>query len=295
VARVDDQQRSRKDPGRPRIVVVSGGTDGMGRALALTRAARGDTVVVLGSNAVKGEQLLRDAAGSSGRVEFIRVDLASIRATRSAVAAIAERHEVVDALTLFANRQAPARTTTVDGLEKTFAVYYLSRYLLGHGLSPLLHRSPSSVIVNVAGVGTVRGGVHWDDLQLEHGYRMVTAQLQAGRANDLLGVAFSAAPSNAVPYVLYHPGFTRSGDLTPLPAVLRVAIRAAARVAARPIEKSIAPIDRLIDQPPEVPLTAIDRGRALPLTLPTLDAGDAERLAVATAALLAQFPDPGTL
>lgn len=32
--------------GTARVVVISGGTDGMGRALALARAARGDRVVV---------------------------------------------------------------------------------------------------------------------------------------------------------------------------------------------------------------------------------------------------------
>lgn len=278
-------------PRQPRVIVITGGTDGMGRALALERARRGDRVVVVGSNAEKGRRVVAEAAGAGAgstgdRVEFIRADLSSVAETRAAIAEIGGRHRAVDALCLFANRQSPRRTLTGEGLERTFALYYLSRYLFSHELAPALRRSWSPVIVNVAGVGATKGSVHWDDLQLERKYGTITAQLQAGRANDLLGVAYAAGAESPVPYVLYHPGFTKSGDLTPLPAPARVFIRVAAAVAARPIERAVAPVHGFIDHPPAAPLTAVDRGRELPLTLGTLDLGNAERLAGATRSLL---------
>ncbi|RRS01365.1 SDR family NAD(P)-dependent oxidoreductase [Glycomyces terrestris] len=277
---------------RPRVIVVSGGTDGMGRALTLARAERGDQVVALGSNPAKGRQLVAEAEriGAADRVRFLQADLSSVEATRRAVREITGRHEAVDALCLFANRQSPKRATTSEGLERTFALYYLSRYLLGHELTPLLRRSSAPVIVNVAGVGVTKGAVHWDDLQLERKYHLVTAQLQAGRANDLLGVAYASQADNPVRYVLYHPGFTKSGDLSPLPAAARLAIRVLGAFAARPVEQSIAPLHGLIDNPPSVPLTAIDRGTSLPLTLRTLDPANAQRLAKATEKLLDALP-----
>jgi NAD(P)-dependent dehydrogenase (short-subunit alcohol dehydrogenase family) len=256
----------------------------MGRALTLARAARGDRVLAIGSNAGKGERLLADAP-AAGRIDFIRADLATIAGTRGAIAAITELALAIDALALFANRQAPRRTQTPEGLEATFALYYLSRYLLSHELTPALSASASPVIVNVAGTGIIRGAICWEDLQLTRGYSMIRAQLQAGRANDLLGVAYAAAHGGTVPYVLYHPGFTRSGDLSVLPAPLRLAARAAARLA-RPVEASVAPVHDFIDRPPSAPLTAIDRGRPVPPGLPTLDPADASRLARVTSALL---------
>ena len=249
-----------------RVTVVSGGTNGMGRALALARLARGDQVVAIGSDPAKG-RALGDA------ITFLRADLTSIADTRRVIAAVLERWPVVDALALFANRQAPARISTVDGLEATFALYYLSRHLLSHGLRDALDRAPTPVIVNVAGVGITRGSIQWTDLQLRRRYRMITAQLQAARANDLLGVDFAATSGSRARYVLYHPGFTRSGDLSALPAPLRAAIRVAAKVAARPVEASVRPVVDWIDTPPAAPLTAVDRGRSLPLDLPTLDSG----------------------
>ncbi|MFI5940179.1 SDR family NAD(P)-dependent oxidoreductase [Streptomyces uncialis] len=281
------------EPGPPRpdhrrVVVVSGGTDGMGRALALARAGRGDSVVAIGSDRDKGRRLLADAErlGAQGRIDFVPADLSSVAGTRAVIDRIGELHQVVDALGLFANRQSTRRVVTAEGLERTFALYYVSRYLLGHGLAPLLRRSATPVIVNVAGTGVVQGRVHWDDLQLERRYRTITAQLQAGRANDLLGVAFVRSADNPIRYALYHPGFTRSGDLGPLPAPVRLLIRATARLAARPVEESVAPVHGFIDHPPAAPLTAIDRGKPVPPTLRTQDPADAERLAEMTEALL---------
>jgi Dehydrogenases with different specificities (related to short-chain alcohol dehydrogenases) len=263
------------------VTVISGGTDGMGRALLQARLARGDDIVAIGSNPEKG----RAIQALSDRVQFLQVDLSSVAATRSAIEIIKERWPVIDALALFANRPAPRRVETREGLEQTFALYYLSRYLLCHGLREALDRAEHPVIINVAGVGITKGTIHWDDLQLRSRYRIIDAQLQAGRANDLLGVDFAANSGSRARYVLYHPGFTRSGDLTRLPAPMRIAIRAAA-VFARPVERSVAPIVEWIDHPPSAALTANDRGRPVPLTIPTLDPAAARRLSTVTAQLL---------
>jgi NAD(P)-dependent dehydrogenase (short-subunit alcohol dehydrogenase family) len=270
------------------MIVIGGGTDGMGRGLALARAIRGDRVIAIGNSESKGTALVAEAAarGVGERIRFFRADLSTIAGTRQVMDRIAADYQVVDALALFANRQGPTRRVTAEGLENTFALYYLSRYLLGYGLLPLLSTSDSPVVVNVAGVGMTKGSIHWDDLQLERKYSMIQAQLQAGRANDLLGVAFAERVGVRVPYVLYHPGFTKSGDLSSLPAAIRAAIKLAAKLSAHSIEESIAPIHEFIENPPDAPLSAIDRGKHLPLTLETLDPADAKRLAEATEDLL---------
>ncbi|TCB88281.1 SDR family NAD(P)-dependent oxidoreductase [Micromonospora zingiberis] len=261
------------------VVVVSGGTNGMGRALALGRAERGNRVLVLGRNRERGEAL-----GASA-IDFLPVDLSSVAETRQAIAHILTEYQVVDALALFANAVAPRRIVTGEGLERTFALYYLSRYLLSFGLRPALDRAIAPVIVNVAGVGVTKGGVRWSDPQLASGYSMVSAQLQAGRANDLLGVGFAQRSDSRARYVLYHPGFTRSGDRSPLPLVLH-GLLAAVSVTAKPIADAVAPIHQFLDTPPAAPLTAIDRDKRLPLSFPTLDPQNAGRLMDLTEELL---------
>ncbi|MGI5221700.1 SDR family NAD(P)-dependent oxidoreductase [Nocardia sp. CA-290969] len=270
-----------------RTVVISGGTDGMGRAFALDRLARGDRVVAIGSNPAKGDALIAAAGSDADRVRFLRADLSSVAETRRIVTEIESAYEVVDALLLFANRTSPKRVQTAEGFERTFALYYLSRYLLSYGLAPLLERSAQPVIVNIAGVGTRKGAVNWDDPHLTRGYSVVRAQLQAGRANDLLGVSFAARFGGKIGYVLYHPGFTRSGDLSPLNPVARTVIRTLAALAARPVPSAIHPIHAFVDIPSTVPLRAIDRDRTLDLSLSTLDPVAADRLARLTEDLLA--------
>ncbi|MGP4113353.1 SDR family NAD(P)-dependent oxidoreductase [Streptomyces sp. 4N509B] len=272
-------------PGQPaKTVVISGGTDGMGRETALRRLAHGDHVTVIGSNPAKGKALLAEV--DNPRLRFVRADLSSIAEVERVVAAIAERHEAIDALALFANRVRPRRQETVDGLEHTFALYYLSRYLLSHRLVPLLDAAPAPVVVNVAGVGTTAGRIHWDDPQLTRRYGQVRAQLQAGRANDLLGVAFAGRASTRARYVLYHPGFTRSGADAHSSPLIRGSIRLLARLFARPVAEAVRPIVDWIDHPPPEPLTAVDRGSRLDLSLRTLDPDDAARLATYTEGLL---------
>ncbi|APE33572.1 short-chain dehydrogenase [Nocardia mangyaensis] len=271
----------------------------MGRAVVLGRADRGDQVLAVGSHPAKGDRLLAaaEATDLGDRVRFLAADLSTIKGTEKVLEYVAAEYETIDALVLAANRQSPKRIETSDGFESTFALYYLSRYLLGHGLMPtLVAGTRRSVIVNIAGVGLTSGRIHWDDLQLRDRYRTITAQLQAGRANDLLGVAMAAQYGQQVPYVLYHPGFTRSGDsaMEQINPLTRALIKTIARVAARPVEKAIMPVHDFIEAPPTQPLTAIDRGKPVPLDLKTLDPDAARRLADVTACLINDGSRPTT-
>jgi NAD(P)-dependent dehydrogenase (short-subunit alcohol dehydrogenase family) len=259
-----------------KTVVISGGTSGMGRATALARHALGDRVIVLGSSA---------EPDLPAGITYVRADLSVVGEVSRVVSWLRDLDRI-DALALFANRLSPRRVETVDGLEHTFALYYLSRYLLSHRLAPLLDAAPTPVIINVAGVGSTAGGILWDDSQQASSYRMIRAQIQACRANDLLGVDFAAAAAHKARYVLYHPGFTRSGlDHHPSP-VVRFALKTLARFKARPVAESIRPIVEWIDHPPTDPLTAVDRGAAVDLSLSTLDPAAASRLAEYTRGLV---------
>ncbi|TCP57483.1 NAD(P)-dependent dehydrogenase (short-subunit alcohol dehydrogenase family) [Tamaricihabitans halophyticus] len=266
-----------------RTVVISGATDGMGRATALERLRRGDTVIAIGSNGAKGRSLVAEA-GAGDRLRFIQADLSSLAEIDRTIGEIKQHSGGVDALVLFANRQSPKRRETPDGLEHTFALYYLSRYLLTRELTPLLDASSNPVIISVAGVGNKAGEIHWDDLQLTRRYSTIRAQLQAGRANDLLGVA--VAKHCKARFVMYHPGFTRSGDTGMFNPVIRLALTVLGKVAARSVASAVEPIHGFIDNPPEQPLTAIDRGKHVDPSLRTLDPAAADRLATVTEELL---------
>ncbi|MGW5260658.1 SDR family NAD(P)-dependent oxidoreductase [Microbispora sp. NPDC004025] len=272
-----------------RTYVITGGTDGMGKGLALRLLGRGDRVIAVASGASKGRLLLAEAEriGGADRAVFVPADLSTLAGMRAVLGEIATVTDSVDGVVFGAQRFRPRREETEDGFEFTFALAYLSRYVLGHGLVPALERAGAPVIVNIAGPGGLPGAVHWDDLQLREGYKGIRAAMQSSRCNDLLGVDFPRRhPGARTRYVLYNPGFVRTSMADPLPRHQRILTKALARVFAQPVEKAILPVIRLLDRPPAEPVTAFMRGKPLPLEGEDFDPGRARRLDEVTSRLL---------
>jgi NAD(P)-dependent dehydrogenase (short-subunit alcohol dehydrogenase family) len=265
-------------------LVVAGGTTGMGRALAQHYLAKGARVTVIGSNATRGQAFLEQAA--TDRATFIQADLTSVAENRRVIKEVTARHDSLDALVLSAMRHFPKRVVTQDGHEGVFSLYYVSRFLLSHGMTDLLERGDNPFIVNICGVGVTKGEIHWDDLTLEKNYSAIRAMLQGGRATDLQGVEYPQIhPEGRTRYLLYHPGFTNSGTET-LNQPAKTAIKLLAHLAAQSPEKAIDPIIDLIKRPPEGRFLAYDRRKPVEPTLKTLNATNATRLYELTSHLL---------
>ncbi|WP_280378618.1 TIGR03618 family F420-dependent PPOX class oxidoreductase [Nocardia wallacei] len=272
-------------------LVVAGGTDGMGRAVALRRLAAGDAVVVVGRDRAKGQAFLEDAAElwAAERAYFVAADLSSVGATRAAIAEIRERFDTLDALLLCARHFRSERAVTEEGFEYNFALFYLSRFVFSHNLVDLLDRAERPVIVNVAGPGSGTGAIRWDDLEGERGYDGGHALTQGGQLNDLLGVRFARARVSArTRYVLLHPGVVNtalSGDYD-APTAARIEHM---RRGALSIDEAIVPILEVLDNPPAEPLTAIVAGRPLDVHGPAFDPEAADRLHTETVRLLGRL------
>ncbi|MYR46962.1 SDR family NAD(P)-dependent oxidoreductase, partial [Streptomyces sp. SID5910] len=144
-----------------KTLVIAGGTDGIGKALAERQLARGDTVFVIGRNPAKGRAFLAEAArhGAADRARFLTADLSLLARTSAVVDEITRETPSVDALVLCARHYQYRRTVTTEGYEENFALFYLSRYLLGHGLVESLRKAEQPVVVNVAGPGAGLGVV----------------------------------------------------------------------------------------------------------------------------------------
>ncbi|MFK3983845.1 hypothetical protein ACI2K4_26125 [Micromonospora sp. NPDC050397] len=239
-----------------RTVVIAGGTRGIGGALAGRLRRAGDRVLALGS---------ADA------------DLTSIRQTAALVSRLPDK---IDVLVLAAGRFDRRRIVTDEGLEQTFAIGVLSRYLLAELLRPALDRAAEAIVLNLSGTGGIPAGhIHWDDLQLSRGYSLFNATMQGARANDLLGVGFAAHdPHSRIRYVLYNPLFVNSGMHRQFTQPTRALVGAAAAVFGASTDATAERLATLLAQPPTAPLTALRRGRPVPLTRPEFDHRAAARL-----------------
>ncbi|RSN31962.1 oxidoreductase [Amycolatopsis sp. WAC 01416] len=265
-----------------KTIVISGGTDGMGKALAMEYLGRGDTVVVLGRDPAKGAVF-----AESGGATFIQADLGLVACNHEVVERVTTRFPVVDALVLCARHFRSTRVETAEGIESTFALEYLSRYLLSHGLAAALGRAERPVVVNVSGPGVSKPEIRWHDLSLTRGYDGVAAQMQAGRANDLLGVAFAAEhAASGISSVLLNPGGVSTSFSGDYDAATAAHVEALKRYG-KPVEEGIVPIIARVDDPPAEPLSAFVEGRRIAVTGPGFEPGAAKRLAEVTRRLLA--------
>jgi NAD(P)-dependent dehydrogenase (short-subunit alcohol dehydrogenase family) len=156
-------------------VLVTGATDGLGRALATRLAGEGATVIAHARSEERGREALADLLDGPGDVQLVVGDLASL----SAVRALAD--QVPDRLDVLVNNAgigfAGGREESADGYELRFAVNYLAGFLLASLLRERMVASAPARIVNVASAG--QQAIDFDDVMLERGYDGARAYRQS--------------------------------------------------------------------------------------------------------------------
>jgi len=163
-----------------KIVLITGGTGGIGKQVALTLAKMGAQVIVTGRNKVSGEAAVAEIKQASGNpnVELLLADLTKQSALRALVAEFKARQTRLDVLINNAGLAAEGRQVTEDGLESNFAVNVIAPFLLTKLLLDVLQAGPSARIINVTG-GDVPRTLDLDNLQGERSFVGLTAYSQS--------------------------------------------------------------------------------------------------------------------
>ncbi len=176
--------------GDGRVCLVTGGTGGIGAAVALAVARAGASVVVTGRDAGRGRALLAElrALAPDGEHAFVPADLALLESTAALADTVLDLAPRLDAVVLCAGVLARVPEWTAEGLERAFVVNYLSRYLLLRRLLPALVAAPSGRAVLVANAGRYRDTLDLDDLQHRRGRPGLAVAGRTQFANDLLAV-----------------------------------------------------------------------------------------------------------
>jgi NAD(P)-dependent dehydrogenase (short-subunit alcohol dehydrogenase family) len=171
-------------PPADQIVLVTGATDGLGKALAEALAGEGATVLLHGRDDERGESTLRELGErtGNGRLHWYRADFASLAEVRELGERVAREQSRIDVLVNNAGigTAQPGdgeRVESADGHELRFAVNYLAPFLLTRLLEPLLGGSASSRVVNVSSAG--QAPIDFDDVMLERNYSGIQAYCQS--------------------------------------------------------------------------------------------------------------------
>ena len=201
-------------------VLITGSTDGLGRALAAELAGRGHAVVVHGRDRGRVEAVAREVGAQAAHVaDFAR--LADVRA-------LADEVRGVEVLVNNAGIIARERQLTEDGIELTFQVNHLAGFLL-----TLLTLPPRTV--NVASIG--QRAPDFDDLMLERGYEGYRAYSQSKLAQIMFTFELAERRPDLVVNAL-HPA-TRMDT-----KMVRATFGAAGSTVAEGVEATAALVER---------------------------------------------------
>ena len=195
-----------------RIALVTGGTSGIGAAVAEALASHPWTIVIVGRDRVRCESTVarvRQTTGNS-KVDYLVADLSSQPAVRQVAQEFHCRYNALHVLInnvggLFLKRQESA-----DGIEMTLALNHLAPFLLTNLLRDLLHTSAQARIINVSSSGHhLSHGVRREDLQWRRGiYRGFQAYHQSKLANLLFTYELARRlEGTGVTVNAVHPGF----------------------------------------------------------------------------------------
>ena len=218
-------------------VLVTGATDGLGRRVARELAGMGATVLLHGRNPERLEATLEELRGETGseKLGSYLADLSSLGEVRGLAERVLSEQDRLDVLVNNAGIISRGREESGDGHELTFAVNYLSHFLLTGLLLPLLRESAPARVVNVASAG--QSPIDFDDPMLERGYDAMRAYSQsklaqvmftfelAGRLSGI-GVRVNALhPASLMDTKMVHEtfGYTMSTVEEGAEAVVRLA------------------------------------------------------------------------
>lgn len=154
-----------------RVIVITGSTGGLGREVALALAEPGTHIVVHGRNRDRGLEVVQEIVQLGGSASFYAADFASMDEVRALGEAILRDYDHVNVLVNNAGIWLTGddeRHESADGYELSFAVNYLSGFLLTRMLLPIIPDEPASRIVNVA--SAAQTPIDFDDPMIEEGY-----------------------------------------------------------------------------------------------------------------------------
>ncbi|MEH3140918.1 MAG: SDR family oxidoreductase [Mycobacterium kyogaense] len=225
-----------------RLIMITGGSDGIGLALADRLAAAGAELILPVRNADKGRRAVDRIRITTpqARVTLKALDLSSLQSVADlAGECISEGRPIHVLINNAGVMSPPSRQTTADGFELQWGSNHLGHFALTARLLPLLAAGQARVTTQTS-VSARFNGINWADLDFESSYSESKAYSQSKIANLMFALELNrrselngwGITSNAS-----HPGVTPTNLLAAQPVLGRErdtpglrAVRVAARL-----------------------------------------------------------------
>lgn len=142
-----------------KVVVISGGTKGVGRQLALKCAASGAKVVITGRDQASADEIIAQSKDFSGEISFKKTDLHSVAQIRELFAHVEEKYGCLDGYVNYAGVTPAAALTeaTEEHFDEVFAIDIKAAFFASQSAVELMQRSGGGSIVLVGSTHHTRG------------------------------------------------------------------------------------------------------------------------------------------
>ena len=142
-------------PGK--VAIVTGGSDGIGRATASLLAARGATVIICARRTDKLEEARAAIATAGGQVEAIQLDVSDAEAFAAMVADVAARHGRLDMMVnnAMSVHYAAIAKLSLDQWRADFAVNADAVFIGTKAAMKIMMKAGSSGVAGSAGGGSI--------------------------------------------------------------------------------------------------------------------------------------------
>jgi NAD(P)-dependent dehydrogenase (short-subunit alcohol dehydrogenase family) len=193
-----------------KLVLITGGSSGLGQESARALAARGAHVVLTARDTAKGRGVVDAIVASTGnqKVELEQLELDSLASVRAFAQRFLARHDRLDVLLNNAGVMACPLGHTKDGFELQFGTNHLGHFLLTCLLAPALKKAAPSRVVSLSSRGHHLAPVDFQDPNFERrDYQKWVSYGQSKTANVLFAVGLERrlGPAGVHAYAL-HPG-----------------------------------------------------------------------------------------
>lgn len=196
-----------------KVVLITGGTGGIGKATAIGLARLGARVGVTGRDLARAERAAADIRAASGNpaVEAFAADLTAQVEVRRLAITVLDAYPRLDVLVNNVGGFWAHRHQTADGLERTFALNYLAPFLLTNLLLDRLKASAPARVVTVSSGAQALGRIAFDDLQGARKYSGQRAYNQSKLATVMFTNELARRLEGAsVTATCLHPGVVRT-------------------------------------------------------------------------------------
>ncbi|MEP7137962.1 MAG: SDR family oxidoreductase [Chloroflexota bacterium] len=232
--------------------LVTGGTNGIGKATAQALAEMGAIVVIVGRDAQKAVQVTKEIQTASGNqnVDWLLADLSSQQDIRRLAAEFKSKYSLLHVLINNAGGTFMTRQLSVDEIEMTFALNHLAYFLLTNLLLDTIIASAPARIINVSSDAHSGGKIEFDNLQGERSYSGMGPYGNSKLANILFTTELARrVEGTGVTVNALHPGLVSTGFGKNNPGLLMKIMGVVIPLIARSPEKGAETSIYLVSSP----------------------------------------------